>query len=115
MAYSIDRKDIISYPAEDLEDFHLYVYEWIDNLNVTLKPMDCSDHYREYEDIASKRFLDAGWHGDGTIGLMWIPPFIFPYDTANKATLGITIWHVKQEEDGTSWILSPIELPFLEG
>jgi len=27
---------------------------------------------------------------------------------------GVLLWHVKQMDDGLSWILSPIELPFEE-
>lgn len=115
MAYSIEKKDMINYPAKDLDNFHIYIYEWIDNLNFTLKPEDCLEDYSEYEDIASKRFLEAGWDGDGSIELMWIPPFVFHNSmTSQTATLGVTIWHVKQQEDGISWILSPIELPFVQ-
>jgi len=56
-------------------------------------------------------FLDAGWAGDGRIELMWIPPFMLEGRQIAAFTLGVTIWHVKQFEDGTSWLLSPIELP----
>ena len=55
-------------------------------------------------------FLEAGWHGDGEIGLLWLPPFVFPLES--QEWVGLALWHVKQVEDGTSWLLSPVELPF---
>ena len=42
---------------------------------------------------------------------MWIPPFMFKGVRTKEFTVGVTIWHVKQREDGFSWILSPIQLP----
>ncbi len=39
---------------------------------------------------------------------MWIPPFAVDEDEEfDDWTNGITVWHVKQLEDGISWILYP--------
>ena len=109
MAYAIKKQEIIKYSPEHLKTFKVNCYEWIDNLNFTLKPSACLSNYQHYIDIAKKMFLDAGWDGDGEIELMWIPPFAVKHDKI-EPNVGLTIWHVKQEEDGISWILSPIDI-----
>jgi hypothetical protein len=106
-----DRKNIIKYPPEMLKSFEVCDYEWIDNLNFTIDPKECLDNFEEYVKIAKERFLEAGWDGDGEIELMWIPPFMFKGVRTEKFTVGVTIWHVKQKEDGFSWLLSPMKLP----
>lgn len=106
-----DKSKIISYPPETLRTYKVEAYEWIDNLNFTINPEECLENAEEYINIAREMFLDAGWDGDGKIELMWIPPFMLQGIQATASTLGVTIWHVKQFEDGTSWLLSPIELP----
>jgi hypothetical protein len=114
MAYSIDKKDIIDYSPEQLKSFHVYVYEWIDNLNFTLDPADCLPEPKKYTDIVREMLQEngEGWDGDGEIKLMWIPPFVFSGNLSANFTKGVVIWHVKQVEDGISWILSPIEFPW---
>lgn len=109
MAYSIKKEEIITYSPEHLRTFEVTLYEWIDNLNFTLKPSECLANYQEYIEIAKEKFLKAGWYGDGEIELMWIPPFALK-DKTVESYVGVTIWHVKQKEDGISWILSPIDI-----
>lgn len=55
------------------------------------------------------RLLEAGWEGDGIIQLMWLPPFL---DAGVQDSFGLCVWHVKQRNNGTSWLASPIPLPF---
>ncbi|MGB4774257.1 MAG: hypothetical protein WBP45_03725, partial [Daejeonella sp.] len=86
-------------------------YEWIDNLNFTLKPEECLNNPEEYIRIAKELFLNEGWAGDGEIELMWVPPFMFQKTQTEDFTQGFVVWHVKQEEDGISWILTPVKLP----
>ncbi len=107
-----DKGKIITYPPETLRTFNVEAYEWIDNLNFTISPEACLENADEYINIAKEIFLDAGWDGDGEIELMWIPPFMLHGMVTKDITHGITIWHVKQEEDGISWLLSPIKLPY---
>ncbi|MCF6406745.1 hypothetical protein L3C95_27860 [Chitinophaga filiformis] len=99
-----DKSKIITYPPETLRTFIVQSYQWIDNLNFTLSPEECLKNAEEYISIAKEMFLDAGWDGDGNIALMWIPPFMLQ---GKQTAEGITIWHVKQLEDGVSWLLSP--------
>lgn len=114
MSYSIDKKNIFPYTKEDLKSFSVYLYEWIDNLHFTHSLIDYVDNHAEIEQIAKQMFLAAGWYGDGEIKFMWLPPFTLPNNIRQKTTNGITILHVKQQEDGLSWLLSPIALDFLD-
>jgi dihydrofolate reductase len=109
MAYSIKKEQIIDYPPEKLKSFYKNSFEWIDNLNFTLSPFDCLDNAEEYIKVAKEIFTDMGWYGDGDVQLIWIPPFMFDGIHTPKFTKGIIVWHVKQEEDGISWILSPFD------
>ena len=106
-----DKRWIINYPAETLRTFKVVMYEWIDNLNFTIRPGDCLANAGEYISVAKEMFLEAGWEGDGEIELMWIPPFMFKGEKTEQFTRGVTTWHVKQLEDGISRLLTPVELP----
>lgn len=110
MAYSIKKEEVITYEPNELRNFRLFTHEYIDNLNFTFKPTDFLSNADEYLKVASELFKTAGWRGDGEIKLMWIPPFMLGEFTMNEKALGIVIWHVKQEEDGISWLLSPEKL-----
>ena len=115
MAYSIKKFEVIDYPASDLNEFHIYCYEWIDNLHFILPPKNFlplpEEQLDKYLNIAREKFSSAGSDGEGEIGLLWLPPFVFKSEL-NVSHLGILVWHVKQTDDGISWLLSPIELPF---
>jgi len=56
-----------------------------------------------------ERLLKEGWEGDGELELLWLPPFL---DAGVQDTYGVCIWHVKQGNNGTSWLASPVPLPF---
>lgn len=111
MTFGRIKESIINYPPETLKTYRVVMYEWIDNLNFTLKPNEFLKNSQDYIDIAKEMFLEAGWDGDGEIELMWIPPFMFKGARKEEFTIGVTVWHVKQLEDGLSWILTPIKLP----
>ena len=102
-----DKSAMINYPPETLRTFEHIAYEWIDNLNFTLDPADCLEDPESYINIAKEIFLADGWDGDGKIELMWIPSFMFDPLKLEDYTLGIIVWHVKQQEDGISWLLFP--------
>lgn len=106
-----DKKNMISYPPAALQSFYAYRYEWIDNLNFTLMPEACLDDPEPYVEIAREIFLETGWEGDGSIELIWIPPFVLRSIGVPETSSGIVVWHVKQLEDGLSWLLSPVKLP----
>lgn len=102
-----DKSKIINYLPEELRNYEVLCYEWIDNLCFTIDPIDCLNNSEEYIKIAKEIFLEAGWHGDGKVELMWIPPFMFNGIRTADSNLGVIVWHVKQNEDGISWILHP--------
>lgn len=102
-----NKKSIINYPPETLKSFRVLIYSWIDNLNFTLNPADCLENYEKYIVVAKEIFLAHDWDGDGEIELMWIPPFMFDPATQDSPTQGVVVWHVKQLENGLSFILHP--------
>lgn len=112
MAYTIGKSQLIDYPPETLRSFHVYMYEWIDNLHFTRDPAEFVDDPARYLAVVRELFLEAGWDGDGEIRLMWLPPFVFSGNETPEFTRGVIAWHVKQTEDGLSWILSPVEFTF---
>jgi hypothetical protein len=91
MAFSRSIKEIIHYPPSKLNSFEVIMYEWIDNLNFTLKPKDYLDHANKYVSVAKTRFLEAGWYGDGDIELMWIPPFMLEGPRIDEFSNGIIV------------------------
>lgn len=110
--HPINVEDVIDYPAEKLCSFYLYTYEWIDNLFFQRRPEDfiLPALVEGYRSLAHRLFTAAGWAGNGQIRLVWLPPFLFN-GKDQENTRGVVVWHVKQEQDGLSWILSPIKLP----
>lgn len=116
MSYTISLDKIIDYPPEKLREFIPYGYEYIDNRQFALKPdvvLGSAEKALPYIEEAKRAFIEMDWRGDGDIELLWIPPFVFPL-ALMIPPVGIAIWHVKQEEDGVSYLLSPITLPFDE-
>lgn len=116
MGYTIPLTKIVDYPPEKLREFHSYGYEYIDNRQFALRPevvLGTIEKAAPYVEQAKCMFLDMGWHGDGEVELLWIPPFAFPL-SLRIPPVGIVVWHVKQSEDGISYLLSPIALPFEE-
>lgn len=114
MAYTITSNEVIDYKPDALRSFFVYGFEWIDNLLFLQNPKSfLGSRAMEYETIARERFAACGWQGDGDIQLLWLPSFVFPL-ILNIQPTGVTVWHVKQVEDGVSFLLSPIELPFPE-
>lgn len=72
---------------------------------------DIDDERREaVEDIVRQKLTAEGWEGDGDLGLIWLPPFALD----NPDTYGTYVWHVKQRNNGTSWIASTEQLFFNE-
>ena len=114
MAFSIPRDQVVAYPPQGLRSFQAYAFEWIDNLHFLADPSAfVAGDAEPYLAVARQRFLDEGWTGDGTIQLLWLPPFVFA-PRLRVASAGLVLWHVKQSEDGISFILSPVPLPFEE-
>lgn len=123
----------LPYTPEEIKTFFTYYYEWIDELSYTKRLDQLLTNYQKYEIEVKNKFLSAGWTGEGEINTIWIPPFLiakiakdgeeaflrrFNDDkvlgrltrSPNSWTRGLILWHVKQKEDGISFICSPIEL-----
>ena len=113
MTYTVPDADVIDYQPSALYTFHVYGFEWIDNLQFILPPARFVKNAEQYVAVVKERFLEAGWEGEGDIGILWLPPFVFPL-ALKVPSKGVAVWHLKQVEDGVSWLLSPIKLPFEE-
>ncbi len=99
---------------ETIKDYHVYRYTFLDDLSCIKKPHD-------YFKLAPKKkigdaihlvkdmFLEWGWQGDGDIGIIWLPPFV---DVGAEDTWGTPIWHVKQSNNGISFLACDYPLDF---
>ena len=52
------------------------------------------------------QFKDAGWEGDGKIECIFIPPCFMQ----SEDTFCETVFHVKQSNNGISWLAIPFDL-----
>ena len=98
----------------DINKWYVYSYCFIDDLTFIQNPIDVNEQWKnnspflginklnEIIELVKNRFAEEGWEGDGEIGLMWLPPFI---DIGIEDTHGTYIWHVKQQNNGISWLL----------
>jgi hypothetical protein len=80
-------------------------YQFLDDLNFIRRPEDVFEAPKplldKYVDAVKERFKKAGWEGDGSIGIVWLPPFV---GIGVEDTWGSYLWHVKQSNNGMSWI-----------
>ena len=103
--------------ASDVDMFQVYEYMHLDDLHFIRPPEevyadeDLTALHKVTEAI-KRKFLAAGWEGDGSIGILWLPPFV---EVGTEDTWGAHIWHVKQDNNGISFLASPypIKLPRL--
>lgn len=94
------------------KDLIVLQYEHIDYLDLSLDPHKIYGKKQKVDKAIAavkKIFLKNGWEGDGNIGLIWIPPFL---DQSNDDNYGNLVWHVKQSNNGTSFLgfYKPISL-----
>ncbi|MEP6895143.1 MAG: toll/interleukin-1 receptor domain-containing protein [Chloroflexota bacterium] len=95
-----------------IDNYHVYAYEHIDMLEfmpLAARVLQGSKNAPKIFETVKRRFRKAGWEGDGEIRLLWIPPFI---GAGVQDTYGVTVWFVKQNNNGTSFLASPVPLPF---
>lgn len=91
---------------ESVKEFHVYSYHYIDFHDYTKPAQEVLEHWSRRDDFISalkNLWLAYGWDGDGVVTTIWLPPFLI--EDLNDE-VGHIIWHVKQLEDGTSWLAS---------
>ena len=79
---------------EIFKEFHVNSYP-----QKTLK--EIKELYEYERNQVAKAFVKNGWEGDGTLMLIWFPPFV---DYKIEDTFGSYVWHVKQSNNGTSFL-----------
>lgn len=99
---------------EIVRGYYVYTYTFLDDLSFIKSPEEVFE-YEEPEKIAefvreiARRFEESGWEGDGRIGILWFPPFV---DIGVEDTYGTYVWHVKQDNNGISFIASEYPIDF---
>lgn len=97
---------------EDVRDFYVYSYHFIDDRLFFLNARETLAGFPDGSALveeAEKLLKNYGWEGDGTLELLWLPPFI---GVGVEDTYGVVCFHVKQSNNGTSWFASKFALPF---
>lgn len=105
--------------VKTVQSYFVYQYTFLDDLSFILDPekvmtqilgydSDKEGLNRTIEEIRSL-FSAHGWEGDGKIGILWFPPFV---GVGPEDTYGHYVWHVKQRNNGVSWIASSRPLEF---
>lgn len=97
---------------ECARNYHYYAYEYLDDLSFmpsALEALDGWPHATQLLNEVAARLKDLGWEGDGEFQMLWLPPFV---GAGTQDNFGCYCLHVKQRNDGISWIASPVVLPF---
>jgi len=99
---------------DSVKKFFVYSYHYIDFHDYTKPAQEILEHWSRGEDFISALkdlWLKHGWDGDGVVTSIWLPPFLV--EDLNDE-VGLIVWHVKQLEDGTSWLASDKAIPQME-
>lgn len=89
--------------------WHVYHVNHIDELMYFADAEDTLKHKLNIHNlfnVIKMRMIEHGWEGDGRLQFMWLPSFCFK----SGDTSGGLIWHVKQGNNGTSYVVSEMEL-----
>ena len=92
--------------------YSFYAYEYLDDLSFMRPAREVLADWDQAEALIAaveQRFKQIGWEGDGLMQLLWLPPFAGAGEHDNY---GCYVLHVKQDNDGISWLASPVPLPF---
>lgn len=91
---------------------HTYQYHHLDFLSLA-PPIEEAISASPQRDALiralKKKFQQAGWEGDGELRVLWLPPFV---GAGMEDTWGQVVYLVKQFNNGTSFLASPVPLPF---
>ncbi len=99
---------------ETIRSYHIYTYTFLDDLSCIKNPysyfeFDPKEKIDDAIHLIKERFLEYGWEGDGAIGIIWLPPFV---DVGVEDTWGTYVWHVKQRNNGISFLACDHPLDF---
>ncbi|MCY7919953.1 hypothetical protein [Bacillus vallismortis] len=97
--------------AEEVSEMFVYEYQHLDDLSF-IKPIE--EHFGDSLDEVfvnelKQLLLSCGWEGDGQLGVIWFPPFV---EVGYEDTWGNYVYHVKQSNNGMSFLASSQPLPF---
>ena len=93
-----------------MDEYVVKIYTYIDELRHRIEPNEIYGDIAEKEkQIVADLFKEKGWEGDGEIKLIWIPPFLCD----NGSTIGKYVWHVKQSNNGISYLAYKGSFPFI--
>ncbi len=98
--------------SQGVKNWYFYSYEYLDDLSFMPLASEVFKEWPEGQKIilaVEERLRKIGWEGDGEMQLMWLPPFTGAGPANNYGCYAL---HVKQLNDGISWIMSPYCLPF---
>lgn len=104
--------DLLQDPAQ-IQSYFVYAYEHIDILSFLPTAESFLGNYAGYVPLIcqiEELFRQNGWEGDGEIRLLWFPPFL---RIGVEDTWGTLAWFVKQKNNGTAFIASPVAIPYL--
>ena len=106
-------QDLLSRP-ESIKTYWVYPYEHIDILDFMPVAKDLLGTFKGYNSLmyqVHELFSAHGWEGDGAVRLLWFPPFLRLEAEDSWGTLS---FFVKQENNGTAFIASPVPIPNLK-
>lgn len=94
------------------KNYHYYAYEYLDDLQFMRSAKEVFGDWRHAEALVAavgEKMKSLGWEGDGEFQIFWLPAFA---GAGKHDWFGTYCIHVKQLNDGISWIASPVTLPF---
>ncbi len=99
---------------ETIKGYNVYTYTFLDDLSYIKNPrnyfkLEPKEEIDNAIHLVKERFSEYGWEGDGAIGIIWLPPFI---DVGIENDWGTSIWHVKQRNNGISFLACDYPLDF---
>lgn len=95
-----------------LDEYEVYQYQHVDCLELMPSAeavLQNVPNRIEVLEAVRRKLRASGWEGDGEIKIMWIPPFV---GAGVEDTWGLAVWFVKQSNNGTAFMASPVSLPF---
>lgn len=93
-----------------MDEYKIKAYTYIDDLNYRIDPYQIfGDQTDEEKNIVTALFKKYGWEGDGELKLIWIPPFLYRCGPST----GKFVWHVKQNNNGISFLAYKGDFPFI--